>query len=250
MHRSSAAPGLIPYILLGVAGFSWGITFSLAKIAAEAGAHPIGLTFWQAVVGFVILGTFSLVRRRWPVMNRRSLIRSGLVALTGTVVPTTLYFYAAIHLSAGIMSITVAMVPIMTYAASLIIGSDAYQPKRLVGLTLGFTGMVLLVHPDALPDRTVLPWLLVAMLCALCYTLENLYVDNRVPPDVDMAGLLTLSMMIALLILGSVMLPLNAFTPLSYPFTALEYAVLGMGLITSFAYLIPVQAQGQLSHVV
>jgi drug/metabolite transporter (DMT)-like permease len=238
MKSFTREPGPIPYLLLGFAGAMWGITFSLAKIATQAGAHPIGLTFWQAVVCLAVLSGFCLWRRSWPSINRVSLPRSTVIALVGTVLPTTLYFYAAMYLPVGILSITIAIVPIATYGACLVIGIDSYQLRRLFGLVLGFAGMVLLAHPDAVPDRTMLPWLGVAALSSLCYVAENIYVDKMIPGTVDMAELLTLSMIIAVAILLPVMLPMNAFVALKFPFTEVEYSVIGMGLITSFCYLI------------
>jgi drug/metabolite transporter (DMT)-like permease len=238
MNWSSRDPGLFPYLLLGFAGSMWGITFSLAKIATQAGAHPVGLTFWQAVVCLAVLGIFCLWRKSWPSINSVTLPRSTVIALVGTVLPSTFYFYAAMHLPVGILSITIAIVPIMTYGVCLAIGTDSYQLRRLFGLVLGFAGMVLLAHPEALPDRSLLPWLGVAAFCSLCYVAENIYVDKNIPANVDMAELLTLSMMIAVVILLPVMLPMKAFVALKIPFTAVEYSVIGMGLITSFSYLI------------
>ena len=232
------APGILPYLLLTVAGLVWGITFSLAKIAAELGAHPLGLTFWQAAIGLVVLGGYCLITQVRQKTDAGFWLRALMIAMCGTVLPTTFYFYAAKKLPVGILSITIAMVPIVTYGASLALGADQYQRKRMFGLALGFVGMILLAHPEALPDRTMIPWLVLAVLCALCYTVENLFVDNVVPRDTDMAALLTASMFLAVAMLTPVIIGLNVFVPLSFTPGPLEIAVVAMGLITSFAYLI------------
>ena len=121
----------MPYLLLILAGLVWGITFSLAKIAAQAGAHPVGLTLWQAVIGLAILGAWCRIRRIPLDMSRPGLARASIVALVGTILPTTLYFYAAARLPVAILSITIAMVPMVTYGASLLVRSDHYHPKRI-----------------------------------------------------------------------------------------------------------------------
>ena len=46
---------IVPYLLVLYAGGTWGVTFSLARIATESGAHPLGLTFWQTFGGGVTL---------------------------------------------------------------------------------------------------------------------------------------------------------------------------------------------------
>ena len=229
---------LLPYILLVTAGLIWGVTFSLAKIAAEASAHPIGLTLWQCAIGLAILGAFCLSRRIPLDLSGRGLLRAMFVALTGTILPTTFYFYSAAKLPVAILSITVAMVPILTYGASLVIGSDHYQPKRVLGLGLGLVGIVLLSQPEALPDRSMLPWLVLAILCAVCYSVENLFVDSWIPPATDMAALLATSMLISTVLLLPLVFLMDSFVPLQFPFGALEFAVAGMGVVTSFAYVV------------
>ena len=74
--------GILPYVLLVSAGLVWGITFSFAKIAVGAGAHPIGLTLWQAVIGLFILGSYCRTRRipldlTGPGLSRASFHRPG-----------------------------------------------------------------------------------------------------------------------------------------------------------------------------
>jgi drug/metabolite transporter (DMT)-like permease len=241
LRQFSARTGAKPYVLLATAGLVWGITFSLAKIAAQAGAHPIGLTLWQAVIGLVILGSYCLIRRIPLDWSRAGLMRALFIALAGTILPSTMYFYAAARLPVAILSITIAMVPIVTYGASLMVRSDQYHPKRMLGLGLGLAGMVLLSQPEALPDRSMLPWLVLAILCAVSYAVENLFVDNRVPPGTDMGALLTASMLISTVVLLPLVFLTGVFVPFQFPFGSLELAVTGMGVVTCFAYLIFLQ---------
>ena len=52
MTTTDAAPGplrrFVPIALLLGLGTMWGASFSMAKIATTAGAHPLGLLLWQA----------------------------------------------------------------------------------------------------------------------------------------------------------------------------------------------------------
>lgn len=228
----------MPYLLLVTAGLVWGITFSLAKIATQAGAHPVGLTLWQAIIGLAILGVWCRIRRIPLDLGGPGLARASVVAMVGTVLPSTLYFYAAARLPVAILSITIAMVPMVTYGASLLIRSDHYHPKRMLGLGLGLAGMVLLAQPEALPDRSMLPWLMLAILCAVSYAVENLFVDNRVPGGTDMGALLTVSMLISIVMLLPLVILMGVFVPLRFPLGPVELAVIGMGVVTCFSYLV------------
>ncbi|MBT6123208.1 MAG: EamA/RhaT family transporter, partial [Candidatus Puniceispirillum sp.] len=54
----------LPWIFMLCMGMLWGVSFSVAKIAINAGGTPMGIAFWQAIVASVLLLTFTLARRR------------------------------------------------------------------------------------------------------------------------------------------------------------------------------------------
>ena len=231
-------PAILPYALVLVAGTIWGITFSLAIIAAEADLHPIGLGFWQALGGAMVLAAVSLIRGKWPRIDGANLTRFTVIALLGTAVPGVLYFYAARHIPAGILAITIALVPMMTYALSLFFGIDRRSAIRLIGVALGFVAMVLLSRPEALPDPGMAVWIGVALMAAVCYTLENIFVELKVPDDTDMVCLLMGGMIIATIIMLPVVVVTDSFVPLSIPLDTAELSVIAMILINSFAYVV------------
>ena len=150
------------YGLLLLAGVVWGSTFALARIATRDGLHPIALTFSQAFIGALILLGVCLVRRTLPGCSLVHLLRYTIIAIVGTVLPATLYFYAARHVPSGLLAITIAAVPILTYAAALFFRTDAWYLKRVCGLGFGFCGMYILAQPETVPDAGMLPWILVA----------------------------------------------------------------------------------------
>ena len=172
---------LIPYLIVLVTGVIWAATFSLAIIATQSGAHPIGLAFWQALGGALIMFLVCVAKRRWPGRSRTDWLRIIVIAFLGTALPGTLYFYAAIKVPAGILALTIATVPMLTYAAALCFRAESFSIIRLSGVACGILGIVLLSQPEALPDPGLLPWVALALLCALCYTAENIFVDLCVP---------------------------------------------------------------------
>ena len=61
--------------------------------------------------------------------------------------------YAAAHVPAGVLSITIGMVPILTYIASTFLGLEKFAMGRIFGVILGALAVVLLVAPESsLPD--------------------------------------------------------------------------------------------------
>ncbi len=59
-------PALL-WLVLIVIGIGWGITGPFSKLAVSTGNHPIGVTFWNVVIGAVVLTAVMLASgRRLP----------------------------------------------------------------------------------------------------------------------------------------------------------------------------------------
>ncbi len=240
--RGRRKAGLWPFAALLFMGVVWGATFSLAKIATEGGAHPLGLTLWQGLLGGALLLLVCLARRQVPAMSRRHARFYVVCALLGTVLPGTLFFHAAPHVPAGVLAITVATVPILTYAMTLALKVDALSPGRILGLVLGLGAVVLIVAPEAaLPGREAVPWVLIALLASACYAGENLYVALKRPAGSDSLAIVAGMLVMAALMLAPVVAATGSFVPLAPPWGAVEWSVIGMTLANAVAYTIFVQ---------
>ena len=238
MTAPKIAGGGLPWLFAFGAGVIWGITFSLARIATEAGAHPLGLTFWQAAGGGTVLLVFCIFSGQWPAINRHNLRRMVIVGLVGTAIPGSMLFYAAPHVPAGILAITIALVPILTYAISALLGLDRLSWRRAAGVLAGFCAVLLIALPDSsLPSSTAVGWLMLALVSTLFYTAENLYVDKYIPSGTRITGLLMGSMFIAALLLAPIVWWQDAFVPVSLPFDIVDWSVIAMAIVSSVAYL-------------
>jgi drug/metabolite transporter (DMT)-like permease len=210
-HPDRRAKLWAPFLLL-FGGGVWGVTFSLAKIAAAGGAHPLGITFWQAVLGVIFLLCFNLARRRPFPMGRRFLVFYLVCGLIGTAVPSTLFFYAAAHVPAGVLAITIASVPILTFAAALAFQLDRMAVRRVFGILLGLLAVVLMMAPESgLPEASAAPWILVAVLASACYAVENISIALRRPSGCDAYTILCGMLLMAALVLVPVVMATHSF---------------------------------------
>ena len=229
----------IPYLLVLVTGTLWGATFSLARMAAETGAHPLGLTWWQVVAGALALLGACAVAGQWPRFTREEMFHYLVIAVLGSAVPGALYFYAAPHVPAGILAITIALVPMLIYAMAWCMSLEAYVARRAFGLGLGLAAVVVLMVPESsLPDRTMVRWLLLALLASVFYAAESVYVDWRVPKRASVLALLTGALIVAGVLLTPVVAARQAFVVLSLDAGRLEFAVIAMAVLSSAAYCI------------
>jgi drug/metabolite transporter (DMT)-like permease len=227
---------LFPYLLIMAAGIIWGATFSLALIATAEGAHPLGLSAWQVLLTalfFLVVFLFS----RFRLFNHRHLHHYLLLALVGITAPNLLYFYAAPHLSAGILAITISTVPLFTYAIMLLLRFESAIARRMIGILLGMIAILLLVVPDhgfSSDDASL--WILLVMICALLYAIENVYIGRGVAPTIDIRELLFGSNLMAALVQFPLAMYFAVDEPVSWLASDAGLAIVGIALGSGCAY--------------
>ncbi len=225
------------WLLILIGGGSWGITFSLAKMATELGAHPMGLSMWQGLLGGVATLLYNFLRKV-PVPLDAPHLRFYLICgMLGTAVPSTLFFYAAEHVPAGVLSIVIALVPMMAFAIAAALGIDRISPLRVLGVGLGLVAMLLMTAPEtSLPEPGLVPWLLLAVAAGACYAAENSYIALKKPSATDSVTLLCGMLIAAGLMLAPVVALSGNFVPLSFSIGTVEMCVISMALINVISY--------------
>ena len=128
---------LLPWALLIFLGCVWGLTFSLARLSVDVGGKPLGMTFWQCLIGGILLLIFSLIRKRPPSFSVANVKVYITVALLGASIPTSILYFAAKHVQAGILSITVALIPMITYSFAAFLRTESFSVTRIFGVLLG-----------------------------------------------------------------------------------------------------------------
>jgi drug/metabolite transporter (DMT)-like permease len=223
--------------ILIVMGASWGLSFSLARIAATRGAHPLGIAFWECSIAGLLL-IFPLIYRHIPMPVTSSLVRFHFTTgLVGMVIPSIAFFYAAAHVPAGVLSITVGIIPILTFVASAFAGLEKFAAGRVFGVFLGTLAVVLLVAPEgSLPDPAQLPWVLLGFASAACYTVFNLFLALKAPPGAN-SLMLTCGMFVAAtLLMVPLVLATGSFAPFGWPWGMVEWSLFGLGVINAVAF--------------
>ncbi len=225
-----------PYLLITAAGLIWGATFSLALVATSEGAHPLAISAWQVVVTGVFFIGFCLIARV-PVFRLENLRHYAVLAVIGITAPNLAYYYAAPHLSAGILSITVSTVPLLTYALMLLMHYESVIVKRVFGIVLGMVAILLLVLPDqGVEDSDANLWILLALCSAIMYTIENVYIGHGVDHLVDVRELLSGSNILAFFLQFPLALYLGIAEPVSWLITIPGLALAALGIGSGLAY--------------
>jgi drug/metabolite transporter (DMT)-like permease len=174
--------GLLPLICLLLVGGSIGVTNNIAKLGIAHGVPLLGLLFWSVVGAAILLSVLSVVARRPPAFDRRSLIYGLVSGLLLMALPTGITYLAARHVGAGFISLSLAFVPLITYVFALVLRIEGNRWVRLVGVAAGLAGATLLaLGKTRMPDAEPL-WIAATLLIPIVIASGNIYRTLRWPP--------------------------------------------------------------------
>tara|TARA_B100000900_G_scaffold273616_1_gene233778 strand:- start:143 stop:1072 length:930 start_codon:yes stop_codon:yes gene_type:complete len=218
-------------------GLGWGLSFSITKIAVSSNDHPLTILLYQNIVCFLFLLIFYFFKFENFKLNLEAIKFYFLISISGVVIPGTLFFIAASKVPAGILSLSVSFVPMLTYVFSLYLKIEVFSSLRIIGVFLGFVAILFLVGPpDSFADRSILPWVLLAMVCPICYTFENIFIDVKKPKNINSIILSLGSTVVTILILLPIIFYFELFIEINYPPKKIELSIITLGFITAVAY--------------
>ena len=226
----------IPYFLIIAAGFIWGATFSLTIIASSGEASPTLLVTIQSVISCVLFWAFCKISGVRP-FKLAHLKHYLVLSAVGIIIPNSVYFSAAPHLSAGILSITISTVPMFTYLIMWLMKFESAKGSRIAGIVLGMIAIVFLVVPDqGLASSDASLWIIAVLICALLYAIEATYIDEGVDEQIDVRELLCGSNIIASVLLVPLVVLTKQNVPISWWLSESAIAVACIALFSATAY--------------
>ena len=226
----------LSYALIITAGVIWGGVFSLVLLAASEGAHPLGISVWQVIITALLFVVYRLLIKK-PIFQRGNLGHYTLLAIVGISFPSLSYYYAASHLTAGILSISISAIPLFSYIIMLVLKVERIVIRRVFGIVFGMIAILLLVIPDqGLSSEDANLWILLAVFCAFSYAIEGVYIEHKVNPKIAVSELLCGSNIVAILMMVPVGLWLGVTEPVTWLITPSGYGVIGAAIGTGLAY--------------
>lgn len=182
-------------------GLGWGMTQPLGKIATTTGHGAFGLIFWQLVVCVLVLGGLSLWRGKGLVLTRPALTFAVVVAVLGTLVPNATFYISVARLPAGIMSILISAVPMLSFPIALALGMDRFSALRLTGLSMGLAGVALIALPGAgLHAAGLTAFIPLALVGPLFYAVEANYVARFGTAGMDAVQAMFMASLVGLIL--------------------------------------------------
>lgn len=216
-------------------GAIWGASFLFISIAVHE-ISPSALMFVRVLIAGLVLLVYAVMLKSIP--DWRKFWKAFLiVGLFNSALPFTLIALSEKVLTASMASILNSTTPLFTALLASLWVRESLSPQKLLGISLGIIGVVVLVGGSPL-ESTAEFYFAVAysLLAALCYGIGTVYASRNISGK--MSGM---HASIGQLLGAAVALTIPAATaiPSVMPSTNAILALLALTLIsTSFAYLI------------
>jgi drug/metabolite transporter (DMT)-like permease len=215
----------------------WGSSFTLIKVSLE-GLSPAQLVLSRLALGAVVLLVVALIRR--VALPRDGTVWGHLAgaALFGNVLPFLLLSYGERTASAGIAGVLIGATPLLTltiaYAA---LSAERATARKLVGLIVGFLGILLVLAPWQDAGGSI-GGELACFGAALSYALSFVYVRKFLSPRGIPALALAAGQLLVAVVLQALVSPLLGWGEVQLTGRVVASIVLLGVLSTGLAYVL------------
>ena len=246
----SISHGVRNWMLLAALAAMWGSAYMFVKLGV-ATVPPATLVAGRLVVGAAIL--YAMMRLRGlalPPAGRRWL-PLAVLALIGNCVPFYLITWGQQFIDSALAGILIAAMPLATVVlAHLLVAGERMTASRVVGFTVGFLGILVLMGPAAVAGigaslREVIAQATV-LGGALCYAANSVIARRAVADDFVVAS--TAVLIVASFIMVPVALAIDGapwlLAPSPRSVTAIAWLGVGPTAIATIVYFRLIAAAG------
>ena len=180
--------GVIParhYVALLFLAALWSSSFLVIKVSVVT-IPPLTLTVIRLFVAMIILLSILLYKGEPLPKSGKAWFMCFLVGFFGNVLPFSLISWGEVVVESGLTSVLMAMMPLSTVIlAHFFTEGDRLTSQRLVGISIGFLGIVILVGPSVFGGlgEDGLRQLAIAM-AGLSYGITTVVARNMPPSSV------------------------------------------------------------------
>jgi len=140
-------PTRTDWVLLLTLGVMWGTSYGFIKLGVET-LTPFTLIASRLLIGFALLATVVAIARESLPRNPRTYGHLLVMAVINIVIPFTLITWAEQSVASAIAAILNGAVPLLVIVlAALVFPDEPITLGRLVGVVVGYVGVVVLVAP-------------------------------------------------------------------------------------------------------
>lgn len=168
------------WLLFVAVGFLWGIPYLLIRVAVRD-FSPAMVVFSRVLIGALILVPLAIQNKSFGAALRgyKYIFMYAAVEIMG---PWFLITKAEMKISSGLAGLLVATVPIWaTIYASLTGDKSVWHHKRVIGLIVGFVGLVAVVGLESISGKNSLSAIFSILVAAVGYALAPNMIMKKLP---------------------------------------------------------------------
>ena len=161
------------FILLGAI---WSSSFMWIKIAVQE-VGPITLVAYRALFGLSFGIVVILIQRVKLPRTFRDWLPLFVVGITNIAIPFFLISWGELHIDSAVASILDATVPLFTILiAHFMLQDDKITLPKVLGLVVGFTGIIILMSKDVGASASSLLGQVAVIVASIFYAISAIYI--------------------------------------------------------------------------
>jgi drug/metabolite transporter (DMT)-like permease len=192
------APNHSNWVLLFFLSFVWGGAFMAMSVALD-GYGPFTVAAGRISIGALALLSIVALTRPRDLMIRdpKPLLFMLMLGIMNFAMPFSLLAWGLQHVPSAFAGVAMGSSPIFVLVlAYLFVPDEQIGPRRIIGVILGFVGLVVLILPGITTDGSEggsIEARLACVLASLCYSIGAILIRRAppIPPLVFTAGMLT-----------------------------------------------------------
>ena len=171
----------VDYLLFVAVALLWSSSFLFIKIAVSD-IPPLSVAAGRILIAAVVLYLYLRLRGDTLPAEPLEWAKFLFIGILGNALPFFLIGYGELSVDSGLAAILMGVMPVATIVlAHLTIADERIHPRKVMGVLLGFGGVVILVGLDALEGIGASTFGQLAVLGgALCYAVTTVFVRRTV----------------------------------------------------------------------
>ena len=225
----------------------WGSSFLFIRIGVEQ-LSPFQVVFIRTAIAAVGLNLVLLARGKHLPLNRRALVPLIILAIGNTTIPFALITWGEQFISSGLAAMLQSTAALFTLiVAHFTFADERVTPQKVVGLGVGFLGVVILASKSMVDGQVDVPLLggaLSVVVASMFYAYFGVYsrklIQTGIEPLMVSTGAMTgAAISSGILMLAAPLLGGEPATPLDTVSSDVLIAVGLLGFVNTFiAYIL------------
>ena len=147
----------------------WGSSYILIK-KGLTGLTPIQLGSLRVIVTTLLIAPIGYQKIKHIPKQKMKWV--ALSAFVGSFFPAYLFAFAETEISSSVTAVMVSLTPLFTLLISVIIFGEELLKKQVLGVFIGFTGIIVLVNNELISSSFNILYVMFIVLAAICYAIN------------------------------------------------------------------------------